>query len=99
VHVNIFIQEDFLLVIGFAIAISVMGIGLKRKDAVIGRVLKFVNKRGWDMIFKFIFKAIIAVAALSFVNVANAQEVKFATDNSNIPFSYMENGKLVGFDI
>jgi len=44
VHVNIFIQEDFLLVIGFAIAISVMGVGLKRKDAVIRRVLKFVNE-------------------------------------------------------
>lgn len=51
------------------------------------------------MIFKFIFRAIVVVVALSFVNVANAQEVKFATDNSNIPFSYMENGKLVGFDV
>ena len=51
------------------------------------------------MIFKFIFRAIIVVVALGFVHVTNAQEVKFATDNSNIPFSYMENGKLVGFDV
>ena len=46
-HVNIFILENFLLVIGFGIAISVTaGVWLKRKDAIIGRDLKFVNKGG-----------------------------------------------------
>lgn len=36
---------------------------------------------------------------LSFVRLADAQELRFATDNSYVPFSFMQDGKLVGFDV
>ena len=42
-----FYLREFLLVIGFGTAISVTaGVWLTRKDAIIGRDLKFVNKGG-----------------------------------------------------
>lgn len=51
------------------------------------------------MIIKFMFKVVILLATLSFVRLAEAQEIRFATDNNHIPFSFMQDGKLVGFDV
>lgn len=39
------------------------------------------------------------MAMLCFVRLADAQEVRFATDNAHVPFSFMQDGKLVGFDV
>lgn len=51
------------------------------------------------MTFRFIFKVVICVTALSFIKLAQAQEVQFATDNNHVPFSYMQDGKINGFDV
>lgn len=51
------------------------------------------------MIVKYISRTIILMALLCFVKLADAQEVRFATDNSYVPFSFMQDGKLVGFDV